>query len=702
MIKVNSEIADYGINHELLHFHYDLWLWQTVSGAIACARKMKCSPNKALEAKTLSTEYWRWQHRFLIDATLQFGNPSLFITISPYEWTFPFPPWIENLRALTGYGPTNLAQFETMHIVNVLEQIVRGCMCGSNTNRWLNHLFTYKSKKDQKNVLTYFYRFEFQDRGSVHLHMLVWLKDLTKMKLDAIRADIPWSNKLLAQQVLGLQPSEKPGVPLFQEATRVSQHNGEQLLQLFHPSEAFAINLRAYISTILPTLNCRMDVQTSDGKGILLRYAASYVSKWHDSFNSDAMFSIRTGPYQAAYRHLRGLRPREPEMWMSLSAKKIAWSQSRTKQFSPASESRSNLQTHERYCKRPVHEDSITYLQWLRMYDPKGKPYKSGTTLVGVKLRSPFKDEYYYQDVLVNYAHRSTEELKHEKHDHLPEGIKHFAAAISLRPDLWTDQTKIREHFSLMGNKGEYVDTLIAYVQSKRDFLHLWQRRVIGGISDLSLLPDLNLDSDFSPEQLRVHSLVEKFLTQRQEYYDDIPEADYDSDNERLDSDTEYAIDERNIQSLSSTSGHDWRKFLLVRGKPGTGKTFPLLHSIRTALEAEYKVLCATPTGMLSSTYNSIIPDEGFNADTIHSAFKYPVSPNERPVINWDIANYDLLVVDELSMVPSTVFDHISTTLQELHVRPVVLLCGDQQQQQPMATIQGKTRPTTGILQNKA
>ena len=59
MIKVNSEIADYGINHELLHFHYDLWLWQTVSGAIASARRMKCNPNKALEAKTFSTEYWR-------------------------------------------------------------------------------------------------------------------------------------------------------------------------------------------------------------------------------------------------------------------------------------------------------------------------------------------------------------------------------------------------------------------------------------------------------------------------------------------------------------------------------------------------------------------------------------------------------------------------------------------------------------------
>ena len=54
--------------------------------------------------------------------------------------------------------------------------------------------------------------------------------------------------------------------------------NGKQILDLLHPSEAFTKNLRAYISTV--------------------------VSKWPDAFNSDVMFSIRTGPYQAAYRHL--------------------------------------------------------------------------------------------------------------------------------------------------------------------------------------------------------------------------------------------------------------------------------------------------------------------------------------------------------------------------------------------------------------
>ena len=77
-----------------------------------------------------------------------------------------------------------------------------------------------------------------------------------------------------------------------------------------------------------------------------------------------------------------------------------------------------------------------------------------------------------------------------------------------------------------MGNKDDYVDTLIAYVQGRRDFLNLWQRRILGGLTDLTDLPDLNSISDLSNEQLRVKALVEKFLNQRQEYYDDIPEAE--------------------------------------------------------------------------------------------------------------------------------------------------------------------------------
>ena len=47
-----------------------------------------------LSLKTFSLVYWRWHHRYLMDAIRQYGYPDVFITISPYEWTFPTPVWL--------------------------------------------------------------------------------------------------------------------------------------------------------------------------------------------------------------------------------------------------------------------------------------------------------------------------------------------------------------------------------------------------------------------------------------------------------------------------------------------------------------------------------------------------------------------------------------------------------------------------------
>ena len=41
-----------------------------------------------------------------------------------------------------------------------------------------------------------------------------------------------------------------------------------------------------------------------EANGMLLKYAASYVTKWHDAFADDALFSVHVGPYEAAYRQL--------------------------------------------------------------------------------------------------------------------------------------------------------------------------------------------------------------------------------------------------------------------------------------------------------------------------------------------------------------------------------------------------------------
>ena len=68
-----------------------------------------------------------------------------------------------------------------------------------------------------------------------------------------------------------------------------------------------------------------MDIQTSNGQSMILRYIASYVSKWQDAYSNDAMLSTHVGPHQAAYRHVRSLKPLEPEMWLALSSIKMSW-----------------------------------------------------------------------------------------------------------------------------------------------------------------------------------------------------------------------------------------------------------------------------------------------------------------------------------------------------------------------------------------
>ena len=46
-------------------------------------------------------------------------------------------------------------------------------------------------------------------------------------------------------------------------------------------------------------------------------------------------------------------------------------------------------------------------------------------------------------------------------------------------------------------------------------------------------------------------------------------------------------------------------------------------------------------------------------------------------MVNWELGQIDVLIIDELSMVPKKIFRHIASTFQQLHVRPVVILYCD-------------------------
>ncbi|KAJ7375880.1 hypothetical protein OS493_038304 [Desmophyllum pertusum] len=251
MTKLLSNVFDYQLHFELLQFQYDRWIFKTITGAVNTGRVTGCSPAIALQHKTFSIGYWQWQHCLLIDAVQQYGFPSFFVTISPYEWSFPFPPWLESLCEKTGRGPTNLAVLKTIHIAHCLEQIVRGYLCGSNTNRWKHNVFNDSSEGVDRNVQTYFYRFEFQQRGTVHLHLLVWLRDVTKVRHSLLQATIPWDVTNDAFTVASIQKSDRSVLPVDQGANRFQQSESGTHLQFHYTEDDAERNIRAYITTLL-------------------------------------------------------------------------------------------------------------------------------------------------------------------------------------------------------------------------------------------------------------------------------------------------------------------------------------------------------------------------------------------------------------------------------------------------------------------
>jgi hypothetical protein len=89
-----------------------------------------------------------------------------------------------------------------------------------------------------------------------------------------------------------------------------------------------------------------------------------------------------------------------------------------------------------KYLRRPTKYSKLSFLQWLRLVDEsKGREYKDGSTLFGVKMVSALKDLFFFQHLVLNYPHTAVEELFHRDHEQLPLPIRDFAAAFTLMND---------------------------------------------------------------------------------------------------------------------------------------------------------------------------------------------------------------------------------------------------------------------------
>ena len=70
-------------------------------------------------------------------------------------------------------------------------------------------------------------------------------------------------------------------------------------------------------------------------------------------------------------------------------------------------------------------------------------------------------------------------------------------------------------------------------------------------------------------------------------------------------------------------------------------------------------------------------------------------------MVNNNIGTYDAVIIDEASMVADNTFDMVHDTLEKQPHRPLVIIAGDECQQPPLETINGRTTQTTSILKNR-
>jgi len=94
-------------------------------------------------------------------------------------------------------------------------------------------------------------------------------------------------------------------------------------------------------------------------------------------------------------------------------------------------------------------------------------------------------------------------------------------------------------------------------------------------------------------------------------------------------------------------------------------------------------------TWHLFKKYKSEFPTVECNM--LHSAFQIPVDTSQLLRTNFTLSEFQVIVIDEVSMISCTNMLQVIKTLNSLPVFPILLLCGDRSQLQPFERVDQAT-----------
>ena len=696
--KVLSPVIGYGTDPDLAQYVYDLWLWSRLGGA---KNASGVTMRAALSGNSFSPEYWKTWHAALLDMQKQLGFPTMFLTIAPYEWSFPYHAFMEDEIQKTLMARLWLPGPEALHMAHVLTQCVVGLLTGGNRQSqradrcWSQHLLGCKDGSGKATVLNYFCRLEFQDgkrkrvfrqaqdyhgRGTVHVHALIWLQNEKTAKLeDVISATLPDPDTPLRAIVEGSQMSwTGSGWRVHDGPSGFNEETG--LLELHHEQGDRDAGLRAYMPDVSAALRCHMDVQTSDGRGMLLRYCASYVPKFSDAFASEWL-NDQASDFAIARRVLSEYHPLQPEMWLQLASflhRPCNAGATMRRFVVPARDVDVPPAAVQLYMECTWRDDNMSLLDFLRKSNKKGEISKHirqrfatesmheesleafanrcecrGDTIIAAVHSSRFSDKFFKEWLVLHVPFRALVQLWREEVTLVPENYHGIALALLHDPGFWRDEMQVKADLELHAMRDEFVESNLAMVAAHTEIVdsYLSGELVLGRDEPpvrrvTSDVP--NLPQHLHPEQWRVVDAIRRKYTQA------IAEA----------------WSEHGLTPPGQPVRHN--EPLAVLGPAGSGKSTAVQVAVAEAAEAGARVVIACPTRMLVANLRQKLP--GLDIDSIHAVFQ--LHKLEQQTLD-SMVNFDLVVIEEVSMVDKDMFERLLRLWDAAGRRPALVFVGD-------------------------
>ena len=118
-----------------------------------------------------------------------------------------------------------------------------------------------------------------------------------------------------------------------------------------------------------------------------------------------------------------------------------------------------------------------------------------------------------------------------------------------------------------------------------------------------------------------------------------------------------------------------------LSGPPGTGKSEVFVHAAKLVVDRGCRVLFLAPTGALVHSYLDRLPDsESIFVDTVHAALRFSRESDRRQAKcnpPSRLQTFDVIFLDEVSMLSLEVFEALFRHIQELPQRPIFAVAGD-------------------------